>query len=139
MVEIRCKQCIFRNREGNEEPCVSCSEIALKTKYTKNKLKNYFKSIYTNENNTVMPEVKKRLKDRLYKLTPHSKRILIRFSIVNNETTMLTAFVLNINADICIYQITDKNSKLDENIILLDKYLFEEFNQSYKDNIRQKE
>lgn len=131
MANIRCKQCVFKDTEGNKYPCIICSEIVAYKATT-----NYFKSIYANENNTVMPEVKKRLKDRLYKLTPCSKRILSRFSIIHDETTMLTAFVLNKNKDIVMYQITDRNSELNENIILVDKYLFEEFKYFYDKNIK---
>ena len=127
MANIRCKQCVFKDNEGNKYPCVICSEI-INYKTTT----NYFKSIYDDENNTITPETKKRLTERLHTLTSFGAKAFSKFTILDENTILLTAFTVNENEDIVIFQITDRNKELKENVILVDKYLFEEFNQFYK-------
>ncbi|AGK96510.1 hypothetical protein [Clostridium pasteurianum] len=131
MANIRCKQCVFKDTEGNKYPCIICREI-IDYKTTT----NYFKSIYDNENNIIMSETKRRLKERLSALAPLESKVFSKFTVLNRKSIMLTAFVFNRNKGITIYKIIDRNGELNENVILLDKYLFEELNQFYKDNIK---
>lgn len=131
MTNIRCKECVFKDNEGNEYPCVICSEI-IKYKTTT----NYFKSIYDDENNIIMPETKRRLTERLHTLTPLGVKAFSKFTIFDKNTVMLTAFAVNKNKDTVIFQITDRNSELNDNVIILDEYLFKELNQFYKGSIK---
>ncbi len=119
----RCKECIFRNRKGNEKPCIDCDEIAIKTRHTK----NYFLSIYnvTNVDDTVM----KSLENRLHTLTNENAELLNKFT-VTEDTVLLTSFEIKDNEDIMLYQLSS-NSNIDDKQIVLNKDLLQQFYNFY--------
>lgn len=123
---IRCKICIFRNRKGNQEPCINCAEI-IDYHNTKNII-NYFKSIDNNKDIEI--ETKIKLEERLDELIPHNKNTLIKFES-NDKETIVSAFLLDNDNNLIIYQITDKNDELFENKIKLSSNLFEELKYFY--------
>ncbi|AGK97426.1 hypothetical protein [Clostridium pasteurianum] len=137
MAAIRCKQCIYKNRQGNEEPCVNCNEI-IDFKNVKC-VTNYFKLADNDDSVDVINKSKERLRERLSIIEPIASKVFSKFTVTDKDNIILSAFIVNRHNEVIFYQLTEKDKELIENRFLLDKSLFKEFKDFYDKNIKEKE
>lgn len=114
----RCKECIFKDIEGNKYPCNQCNEIMdLKSmKY----MKNHFEQINENKNN----KSKELLKEKLDNIAASFNREVLykEYKVMEDKNMRLTAF-FNCGNDIIICKIIDTGDKLTEKVVSIEKEL----------------